>query len=135
MCLNAGTVVWVRNDRSRDLLWRWWNSTMDSYETNPIKRKFRLKWPWEQDRQMALYNSSSEFIQIASQPERVYMQARASETNGWCLSHLPEAHCFISHYCANARSKQVMRRLYQIPAGEQSSGREFPVHTLRFEPF
>eukprot|EP01031_Cornospumella_fuschlensis_P043387 gene43387-53044_t len=64
MCLNAGTVVWYRSQRSRELLWQWWNSTMDSYDTNPIKRRFRIKWPWEQDRQMALYNRSEKFIQV-----------------------------------------------------------------------
>lgn len=83
-------------------------------------RKFRLKWPWEQDRQMALYNRSSEYIQISSQPNRVFMQSRAGATDGWCLSHLPEAGCFISHYCANGNSKQVMRRLYQIKDGNNN---------------
>ena len=28
-----------------------------------VCRRFRLKWPWEQDRQMAVYNSSSHLIQ------------------------------------------------------------------------
>lgn len=87
-------------------------------------RKFRLKWPWEQDRQMAIYNRSSQFIQVASQPERVFMTSRAGYTDGWCLSHLPEAGCFFSHYCANARSKQVMRSLYQLPLNVTSSAEE-----------
>lgn len=26
---------------------------------------------------------------------------------GWCFSHLPGCGCFISHHCANPRSKQV----------------------------
>lgn len=139
MCLNAGTVVWYRHEISSKILKDWWDASMDSYETNPIKRfvdrlfsclyrklttylvlnycynvirKFRLKWPWEQDRQMALYNRSSQYIQIASQPERVFMQLAAGVKNGWCLSHLPEAKCFISHYCANGKSKQKMRQLY-----------------------
>jgi hypothetical protein len=84
-------------------------------------RKFRLKWPWEQDRQMALYNRSSHLIQIASQPERVFMSLHAGKgEGGWCLSHLPEAKCFISHYCANAKSKQVMRKLYDLPSNHQN---------------
>lgn len=33
-----------------------------------IFRKFRIKWPWEQDRQMAVYNRTPEHIQIASDP-------------------------------------------------------------------
>lgn len=52
MCLNAGTVVWYRHHYSEKILNDWWNSAMDPYEGNPIKRKFRIKWPWEQDRQM-----------------------------------------------------------------------------------
>lgn len=75
-------------------------------------RKFRLKWPWEQDRQMAVYNRSSHLIQVAAQPERPHMQTRAGHVIGWCLSHLPGSGCFISHYCANSNSKQVMKRLY-----------------------
>lgn len=31
-------------------------------------RKFRIKWPWEQDRQMAVYNRTPDSIQIASDP-------------------------------------------------------------------
>lgn len=84
-------------------------------------RKFRLKWPWEQDRQMAVFNRSSEFIQVASQPERVHMQARIG-FNDWCLSHLPEAGCFISHYCANGHAKQVMRALYAVGANVSTDG-------------
>lgn len=115
MCLNAGTVAWYRHPISEKILSDWWDASMDSYETNPIKRRFRLKWPWEQDRQMAVYNRSSQYIQVASQPERVFMQSRAGHGDaGWCLSHLPEANCFIAHYCANAYSKQVMRKLYGV---------------------
>lgn len=56
---------------------------------------------------MAVYNRSSEVIQVASQPSRPHMQTRAGYVDGWCLSHLPGSGCFISHYCANAHSKQV----------------------------
>ena len=33
-----------------------------------LSRKFRIKWPWEQDRQMAVYNRTPHHIQIASDP-------------------------------------------------------------------
>eukprot|EP01032_Pedospumella_encystans_P009980 gene9980-11696_t len=112
MCLNAGTVAWYRHPRSEQVLKEWWDASMDSYDTNPIKRKFRLKWPWEQDRQMAVYNRSSHLIQVAAQPERATMQTRTGYIIGWCLSHLPGSGCFISHYCANSNSKQVMKKLY-----------------------
>lgn len=38
MCLNAGTVVWYRHELSEKILREWWDASMDSYETNPIKR-------------------------------------------------------------------------------------------------
>lgn len=60
---------------------------------------------------MAVYNRSSHLIQVASQPDRVFMQKRIGFTD-WCLSHLPEAGCFVSHYCANAHAKQVMKKIY-----------------------
>ncbi len=127
MCLNAGTVAFYRHPYSWKILSEWWDSSMDSYESNPIKRKFRLKWPWEQDRQMAIYNRSSKFIQIASQPDRIFMQLKAGYNGGWCLSHLPEAGCFFSHYCANGHSKQVMRKLYEqlLPTSNDSLGGDY----------
>ena len=38
MCLNAGTVAWYRHPTSLKILQEWWDASMDSYETNPIKR-------------------------------------------------------------------------------------------------
>ena len=71
---------------------------------------------------MAVYNRSSHLIQVAAQPERATMQTRAGYVIGWCLSHLPGSGCFVSHYCANANSKQVMKKLYGGSAGSVSSG-------------
>jgi hypothetical protein len=51
----------------------WWDSVMDSYATDPLRRKFRTDWPWEQDRQMAIYNRTPEFIQITSHPHLIMM--------------------------------------------------------------
>lgn len=93
MCLNAGTVLWYRHPHSDQVLLDWWQSTMDNYADNPLKRKFRMKWPWEQDRQMALYHRSPQHIQVASHPDfpmlirehqdpnSVLYQAQAEETN------------------------------------------------------
>lgn len=133
MCLNAGTVAWYRHKVSEQILREWWDASMDPYETNPIKRRFRIKWPWEQDRQMAVYNRSFNSIQIASQPERSEMQTRAGHVAsvGWCLSHLPGSGCYISHHCANANSKQVMRRMYSttLPSNEEKPNSK-PVGSL-----
>ncbi len=81
---------------------------------------------------MAVYNRSSQYIQVASQPERVHMQARIGFTD-WCLSHLPEAGCFISHYCANSHAKQVMKRVYATETEGEGLNHGFPVHYLTFE--
>lgn len=110
-CLNAGTVVWYRHEHSKGTLLDWWHSAMDPYEGNPIKRKFRLKWPWEQDRQMALFNRTPEHIQVASQPEKLHMDMRAGH-HDWCLSHLARSGCFISHYCEGSHSKLRMKERY-----------------------
>mmetsp|Transcript_22805 Transcript_22805/g.20715 ORF Transcript_22805/g.20715 Transcript_22805/m.20715 type:complete len:114 (-) Transcript_22805:14-355(-) len=106
----------------------WWISAMDPYEGNPIKRRFRIKWPWEQDRQMAIYNRSSQYIQIASQPEKSMMDLRAG-IKDWCLSHLPGSGCFISHHCANAHSKQQLIKLYQVPSNSITNN-NFTIYEL-----
>ena len=79
-------------------------------------RKFRTAWPWEQDRQMAIYNNTSDKIQISSQPENAFMRRQKGSqlvSGGWCLSHLPRSGCFISHFCANQGSKAHMNRKYR----------------------
>lgn len=120
-CLNAGTVVWYRHERSKGTLLAWWHAAMDSYEGNPIRRAFRLKWPWEQDRQMALYNRTPEHIQIASQPEKLHMDMRAGH-HDWCLSHLARSGCFISHYCEGSHSKLRMKERYEASNEGNSLG-------------
>jgi len=119
----AGTVMWYRHTLSTQILRDWWHSSMDSYATNPLNRKFRMHWPWEQDRQMAIYNQSSASIQITSHPDLLMMpwdknsggKGRPKRVRDWCFSHLPGCGCVISHHCANPASKQVMRRTYGVP--------------------
>jgi hypothetical protein len=116
MCLNAGTVMWYRHENSLQVLREWWDASMDSYVGNPIRRPFRMKWPWEQDRQMALYNrTGGRHIQIASQPTRPVMQLRAGHLD-WCLSHVPASGCFIAHHCEDKESKDNLISLYELPS-------------------
>ena len=110
-CLNAGTVIWYRHETSLAILQRWWDSALDPYEGNPIKRRFRLKWPWEQDRQMWVYHQNSSRIQVASHPGLSHMPEQVGLYD-WCMSHLPGSGCFISHFCANKDSKRKMMRMY-----------------------
>lgn len=37
-CLNSGTVAWVRNPRADIMLKAWWDSALDDYSENPLKR-------------------------------------------------------------------------------------------------
>ena len=110
-CLNAGTVLWFRHPVSLAILQLWWDSALDPYAGDPIKRKFRMKWPWEQDRQMWVFHQNSSQIQIASHPDLPHMPDKAGLFD-WCLSHLPGSGCFIAHFCANKDSKRKMMRIY-----------------------
>ena len=93
------------------------------------RRRFRLKWPWEQDRQMALYNRSSDFIQVASQPGRPHL----SLSPDWCLSHLPKANCFVQHFCENQSSKKRMMSEYKMDGDLQMyESFELPSYALYF---
>lgn len=111
-CLNAGTVLWYNHAYSMEVLQEWWKAALDSYEGegNPFKRKFRIKWPWEQDRQMAVYHRNPKHIQVASQPEAMHIDMKGE----WCLSHLAKAQCFIAHHCEDKRSKKKMMNLYSF---------------------
>lgn len=129
-CLNAGTVMWFRNERSLHVLEDWWNASMDEQlEGNPLRRRFRLKWPWEQDRQMAVYNRTPEYIQIASQPGKEHMDMRAGH-HDWCLSHLPNSGCFIAHHCENSDSKLRLMTIYDSLRGTKHSNAENDVFNV-----
>ncbi len=109
-CLNAGTVMWYNHPYSKTVLQNWWNAALDSYEGdgNPFHRKFRIKWPWEQDRQMAVYHRDPSHIQVASQPEQMHIDMEQD----WCLSHLARASCYIAHHCEDKKSKKNMMNMY-----------------------
>ena len=78
-------------------------------------RKFRTDWPWEQDRQMAVYHANPDSIQLASQPENSHMKREPNSrliAGGWCLSHIPRSGCFFSHFCEDQKSKINMQKKY-----------------------
>ena len=133
VCLNAGTVLWRRHAHSERVLRDWWAAALDEQlEGNPLRRRFRLKWPWEQDRQMAVYNRTPQHIQIASMPGQPHMDIRAGHKQGWCLSHLAQSGCFISHHCENQGSKQKMMTTSDALRAGAGAGAEaeFSVLTL-----
>ena len=76
---------------------------------------------------MAVYNRSSQFIQIASHPHLSVMPRMKGSLRiqDWCFSHLPKSGCFISHYCANQYSKSVMKSLYKLTDEEKRQVNDF----------
>jgi len=70
---------------------------------------------------MAVYHRSPDHIQIASYPGRAYIPQGAGKKD-WCFSHLPNFKCFISHYCANKQSKQIMSQVYLLNGTLQLAG-------------
>lgn len=111
--LNAGTVAWYRSPRARQVLQRWWESALDSYANNPIGDfHFRTKWPWEQDRQMAVAHANdtiASYIQISPRPDLRCIPVKYKD---WCLSHISRSDCFIAHYCEDPFTKFTMMNRY-----------------------
>jgi hypothetical protein len=102
------------------------------------RRKFRTDWPWEQDRQMAIFQRMGESIQIASQPDRPFMQVEVPGSRrirgGWCLSHIPRSGCFISHYCEDQKSKRrLMKRYSQLLEESEMRNIHMEIYNLRFD--
>eukprot|EP00797_Seminavis_robusta_P037373 Sro986_g228130.2 (115) ;mRNA; r:28606-28950 len=64
-------------------------------------------------------NKVSQYIQVAIQPEQMYMEYTRGITH-WCLSHLPVSNCFIAHYCQTSQSKteELMPTYYQYIVNE-----------------
>jgi hypothetical protein len=115
-CINSGTVAWLRSEKSRKVLERWWQSSLDSYEdtNHPFTFNFRTDWPWEQDRAMYLLHANDSIahsIQVASKPNQPFVDIDQGHKD-WCLSHLARSNCFISHYCEDPASKENMMKLY-----------------------
>lgn len=116
--LNAGTLLWRVSPQATRVLETWWQSSLDSYENNPLKFEFREGWPLDQDRLLAVYENNhdeyairrnadakvSDYIQIASQPNQMYTDWDRGTTH-WCLSHMETANCFIAHYCRSSEQK------------------------------
>lgn len=121
-CLNTGTVVWRSSERAVQVLERWWESALDPYETEEfdannktnLRFAFRSDWPWEQDRAMFLVHANdtiASYIQVAPQPNQSEMDFYVGNYD-WCLSHFPESHCFVAHYCVDHLAKSFMGVLY-----------------------
>ena len=105
-CINTGTVLWKRSDRSSLVLKKWWQSADGSYEkmNNPLGYEFRTEHPWEQvTAHYILEGPLKKYIQVVPQPH-VIMQGMDDVHKGFCLSDcwLPgysQLGCFLLHHC------------------------------------
>lgn len=121
-CINTGSIIWFNTEPARQILARWWRSALDSYDTTSKNfRRFRTKWPWEQDRAYALFNHSRDTIMLlpnASAPHlpRGKYNWKWSPVLPWCFSHYPRAGCFIYHYCYQHNQKHRLLEKYREPS-------------------
>ena len=144
-CLNAGAVMWWRHANASAFLRAWWRSATDAYDFaerarayeggpvggGPFNIRFREMWPWEQERLhalLALFAALDVSVaHVVPHPQRLMMEwnpharKNALPIAPWCFAHLPEARCFIEHYCANLAQKA---ELVQVAANwSYASGR------------
>lgn len=114
-CLNSGTVFWINNIKSIEILESWWKSALDPYEQSRFPVKFRIHWPWEQAQMYKVYEEYQDSIMKLSFPDQPFLnwtsfknpnsQYPTDYVEPWCFSHWPGANCFISHHCASIRQK------------------------------
>ena len=100
-CLNTGTMLWKRSDKSTAVLERWWESADDPYDVdNPMNIKFRTDHPWEQYKAEGLlqHPTTRDYIQVVPEPENV-IQFRAPCLMDCLVPPAPELDCFVKHYC------------------------------------
>lgn len=128
-CINTGTVLWKRSDRSNLVLQKWWQSADGSYDktNNPLGYEFRTKHPWEQvTAHYILQSSLKNYIQVVPQPN-VIMQGMDDVHKGFCLSDcwLPgysQLGCFLLHHCM---MKGLLLKTYAVHVREHLEKHKF----------
>lgn len=124
-CLNSGTLMWIRDDRSYNMLNDWWRSADDDYETSKFTSKWRNDWPWEQAQLYLMKEKYDNHVMILSFPSEPYLkwtnklkpraQYPSDPVEPWCFSHWPGAYCFITHHCASVNQKGKLIEHYDLP--------------------
>eukprot|EP01031_Cornospumella_fuschlensis_P030225 gene30225-36528_t len=124
VCLNSGTVIWVKSKLSTKILSQWWNYAKKADETL-FKKDWRKKWPWEQAPQYEVLKANAKHIHLLSYPEMAYLpwsnqgaptlQYPDDTVEPYCFSHWPGAGCFVTHFCASRRQKQRLLEEYSRP--------------------
>ena len=101
-CLNTGTTLWMRSEKSTKVMREWWRSADDPYDdiNNPLGYKFRTQPYWEQIKAEYLLQSSfSKYIQVASHPENKLQLEGPCLSDCWLPPNFDKLGCFILHYC------------------------------------
>ena len=123
-----------RHANATAFLRAWWRSALDAYDYErdadeghgpigggPANVQFRESWPWEQERLHAVlalfYALGENFAHVVPHPNRMMMEWHPADRKyerpikPWCFAHLPQAKCFIEHFCEHARQKMDLVRL------------------------
>ncbi|KAJ9457147.1 hypothetical protein DIPPA_09055 [Diplonema papillatum] len=102
--INTGVWMVANTPSGRRVVDTWWNSSMDSYDSDPLRHRFRTDWPWEQDRLMALANEPRkgvyDLIQVLPDKENL-TQADWKESQhrpGTCFGGIALNRCLIMHF-------------------------------------
>ena len=117
-CLNSGTVFWINNIKSIEILESWWKSAGDPYSGSRFPLKWRVNWPWEQAQMYKIYEEYKDNIMKLSFPDQPFLpwtslknpssQYPTDYVEPWCWSHWPGANCFITHHCASMKQKKKL---------------------------
>lgn len=73
LCLNSGTVFWIKSHKSLRILESWWNAAGDPYSSNRFPSKWRTHWPWEQAQMYKIYEQYRNEIMILSFPDLPFL--------------------------------------------------------------
>ena len=72
-CLNSGTVFWINNIKSIEILEEWWKSAGDDYSGSRFPLKWRVNWPWEQAQMYKIYEEYKDSIMKLSFPDQPFL--------------------------------------------------------------
>ena len=136
-CLNSGTIFWIKNQLSYNILSHWWKSSSFSLDSNKFQRNWRLKWPWEQAQLYYIYEKYKDNIMRLSFPDLPYMpwnstrnpraQYPTDTIEPWCWSHMPGANCFIQHHCQSNNQKL---KIYEIYDERYRNDKDIKIHPI-----
>lgn len=131
VCLNSGTVFWVKGETSLKILQTWWDLAAEPYDRSKFTSKWREVWPWEQAQLYKVHDAYMSRIMLLSFPDKPFLpwtskknpkaQYPTDYVEPWCFSHWPGANCFITHGAASLNQKRKLMNTYAYLLQENSS--------------